>query len=364
MTTVLKDSHAARARVVDRTEVMQKVPYQSLLLGMLGIFEDDPRTQKTIEIVRELQNSHIIPDIAWDTKKVTLSGEGREAISISIPHRKAGGSIYPHDIDGVGEINPNTNIMELKTVQAELLKRMQTIRNAHELTLENARMHLLTTGEVLSESGALRKANGQPYNMYTEWGVTRPEVTIPLTGVSDPRNKIAELQRAMREAVLNSGSSLRGIVILCGRNFFDTLRTNPFITDIARQNQTGQLSKLLTGVLTDNNAPLNLDAMYESLHLWGAHFVDASAAGYENNDGEFVPFIKDDEALALPVGISGMFKTYYAPANHFRSVNKVAEKIYWTDRVNEDDDEITYTYESNYLNWCLYPEAVFAVKFS
>jgi hypothetical protein len=93
-------------------------------------------------------------------------------------------------------------------------------------------------------------------------------------------------------------------------------------------------------------------------------FIDAGTGGYDDANGVFQPWIAADKAIAVPTGVRGMFKTYYAPANTFSAVNKTATGRYYFERLNEEDDLIQMKVGSNFMNALLYPAAVFDITFS
>lgn len=94
------------------------------------------------------------------------------------------------------------------------------------------------------------------------------------------------------------------------------------------------------------------------MNVFGITWINAGAAGYENAAGEFVPFIPEGDAYLMPVGVRDLFKTYYAPANRFSSINRRAQGSYWFEYLNEKDDIIEIMTEQNFLNAMLNPAAI------
>ena len=92
--------------------------------------------------------------------------------------------------------------------------------------------------------------------------------------------------------------------------------------------------------------------------MFGVTWINAGAAGYENSAGDFVPFVAEGEAYLMPVGVRDMFKTYFAPANRFGTINRRAQGSYWFEYLNEKDDNIEIMTEQNFLNALLNPAAI------
>ena len=265
-------------------------------------------------------------------------------------------AIKPQDIDGVATINSIMEAAELETVMDVRIEKLATMSDAMDLTQDVARMQLLTKGTVYAPSGTLATSYGDTVDFYQELGVTRQTVNLELSGANDPRVSASNLVRKMREALRNSPSkgNYRALVVLCGTDFFDAVAFNPFVTD-AVKHYNQDLSRLLLGV-PEQAAGYGLN--FRSVEVWGLTFIDAGTGGYDGPDGVFVPWIEADQAIALPVGVRGMYKSYYAPANTFSTVNKKSTGRYYFERLNDEDNLIQMKVEHNFLNGLLYPAAV------
>lgn len=342
--------------VVERTDVLVDAPYNVGLLEALGLFTDQYVSQKRIEIVRTSYGNHLVQDRNWDEREGTLEGAERQFLQLKIPHFPTADAIYPQDIDG--EVVPSNSLeaMELESVARLRAEKMEIHRSAHALTLEAARYQILRDGSVYAPRGTMRTSYGATVNFYNEWGVTRPTQEFDFSAANDPRPAANALIKKLQDALRNTGGA-RGYVVLCSEGFWTALISNGFINEAQKYDQTGRLKELMVGEMTDN-APFNLDARFQSLKLWGLHFINVSAAGYDDASGTFVPFVPADQAIAVPVGVRGMFKTYYAPANKFGAINKKSKGSYWYEYANIEDDEIKIKVEQNFLNAVLYPEAV------
>jgi hypothetical protein len=147
---------------------------------------------------------------------------------------------------------------------------------------------------------------------------------------------------------------------LCGTDFFDAVYTNPFVTEAIKY-FAQDLNKIL---LKTPDTAAGMDANFRTLSLWGLVFIDAGTGGYEDAAGVFQPWIAANKAVAVPTGVRGMFKTYYAPANTFSAINKRAQGRYYFERLNEEDDLIQMKVGSNFMNGLIYPAAVMDITFS
>lgn len=347
-------SSGNRLKVVDLTDALLDIPNNVGVLNSLNLFADKYSSQKRIEIRRLKTNSHLVGDRNWDERNQTLAGSSRDAIELKIPHFPVDDAIYPNDIDGNLQVSSVEDAMSLETVATVRAEKMTMLREAHALTLEAARMQLITAGTAYAPNGTLRTSYGSTYNFYTEWGVTRHSVPVTLSAAADPRSAFNTAKATVRAAIRNGQAGSIGFVVLCSNTFYNALYQNAFVTDAAKYLQN---ANMLLGSPVAGAVP-GLDNRFEQITLWGIRFINAGDAGYETNDGTFVPFITEGEAHMLPTGIASLFETHYAPANRFASVNKAAQGSYWFEYADEKDSKIEIMTEQNFLNICRYPEAI------
>jgi hypothetical protein len=353
----------SQGKYVELTDILVELPRNVSIIDALGLFEEVFVTQKKIEIQRTQYSNHLIKDKNWEAKADTLVTTPKKGfIQVKIPNFETLDAIKPQDIDGVAQVD---NIMEaaaLETVMNVRMEKLAAHNAAFDLTQDVARMQLLTAGTVYAPSGALATSYGDTVDFYEEMGVTRTTIDLKLTGSQDPRISCSQLVRQMREALRNTptGGNYKAIVLLCGTDFFDAVYTNPFVTEAIKYFQQ-DMNKLL---LKTPDQAAGYDANFRTLNLWGLVFIDAGTGGYEDAEGVFQPWIAANKAVALPTGVRGMFKTYYAPANTFSTINKRAQGRYYFEKINEEDDLIQMKVGSNFLNGLLFPAAVFDVTFS
>lgn len=363
--TLIVDKNIDRlkqGKYVELTDILVEIPRNISIIDALGLFEDVYVTQKRIEIQRTQYSNQLVKDKHWEAKADTLVTTPKKGfIQLSIPNFETMDAIKPQDVDGVAAVNDIFEAAGLETVNNVRIQKLQAHASAFDLTREVARMQLLTKGTVYAPSGTLATSYGDTIDFYQEMGVTRQTFDINVTGANDPRIACSKIVRAMREALRNAnGGNYKAIVLLCGTDFFDAVYTNPFVTEAVKYfNQ--EYNKLL---LKTPDSAAGYDANFRILNLWGLVFIDAGTGGYDDADGVFQPWIAPNKAIALPTGVRGMFKTYYAPANTFSTINKRAQGEYYFERINEEDDLIQMKLGSNFMNGLIYPGAVFDITFS
>ena len=352
----------SQGKFVELTDILVELPRNISIIDHLGLFEQVFVTQKKIEIQRTQYSNHLIKDKNWEAKADTMvSKPKRGFIQARIPNFELQDAIKPQDIDGVAQVSSIQEAAQLATVMDVRLEKLAYLNNSFDLTADVARMQLIMKGTVYAPEGTLATSYGDTIDFYQEMGVTRQTVDLKLTGSNDPRISCSQLVRKMREALRNAnGGNYTQLVLLCGTDFFDAVYTNPFVTEAIKY-FAQDLNKIL---LKPVDQAAGLDANFRTLSLWGLVFIDAGTGGYEDADGVFQPWIAPTKAVAIPTGVRGMFKTYFAPANTFGTINKKAAGRYYFERLNEEDDLIQMKVGSNFMNSTIYPGAIFDVTFS
>ena len=340
-----------RSKVVDRTDSLIQIPNTVGITNALGLFTPTYSTQKTVEVVRTKRGSTLLEDRNWDERNQTIAGRDRDSLLLKIPHFPADDAITPNDIDGVVSANSMAEAAELESVANVRADKMFDLREAHGLTLEAARMQLITGGTVYAPNGTVST------NYYTEFGITREEIVTSLATSTDPRADFADAKKAVRAGLTGGqAGTVRAFVVLASDSYFQALLMNSYVTDAMKYVDNGQALSVLLG--QGGAAVPGLDARFESVTLFGITWINAGAAGYENAAGTFVPFVPEGDAYMLPVGVRDMFKTYFAPANRFGTINRRAQGSYWYEYMNEKDDIIEIMTEQNFLNALLNPGAI------
>lgn len=353
----------SQGKYVELTDILVEIPRNQGIFDQLNVFEDVYVTQKKIEIQRSTWANHLVKDKNWEAKPDTLvSRPVKGFIQASIPNMTLMDAIKPQDIDGVAKVDSIAEAAGLEEVMEIRVEKLAMMNGAFDDTHEAARMQLLKTGTVYAPSGTLATSYGDTIDFYEEMGVVRQTRSLPLTGANDPRAAVSGLIRDMKLALRTAPTrgGYRELVILAGTNLFNAVLTNPFVTEVTKY-YSQDLSRLLTGTAEQARG---YDTYFQEVNVWGVRFIDVGAGGYTSPDGTFTQWIDDDAGIALPTGVRGMFKTYYAPANKFSSVNKRAADRYYWEKLNDEDNLIQMEVESNFMNGLLYPQAVFDITFS
>lgn len=331
-------------KLVDVTQAIQVVQNKWGLIGTLGLFEDQPKSQKIVQINREHETVQLVEDANWNGHKQATQGADRDYTMVKVPHFPLQDMILPEDLDGNidldalfrGEIDVP---LTLQKVMAEKFVRMN---NNLDVTLEFARAMMLRDGTVYAPKGTVAT------NFYTEFGITRDVITTDLASVTDdPIGQMSDVFAMIQDDTL-TGQVVTDVICLCSTEYFNALISNPFIKESYMYFLQPQGRELLNQRL-GTRAPL--DARYRAFDYAGITFI-------ENRGGVGgVRYVEAGKAYIFPRGTDS-FRTFYAPAQKFGTINQSANNRYAWTKVGEDDDKIELTTESNFLNANVRPQIV------
>lgn len=337
-------------RAADRSEEINIIPNRWGVINSLGLFGVERKTQKTVLVPRTREEDVLIEDRNWDERDNTMKGVQKDMLPLQIPHYPLDDAITPQDLDGTLDWSAITsggnNLLTLDRARAT---KMERLRRAHSTTLEFARAQVLKDGSVYAPNGTVVT------NYYTEFGVTRQEVNFELDSATENPIKKPDAVIGQIQDAIGGGTVVTDIVALASPEFFNALIGSPFVVDAYQYYNRPQGGELLSGRL-DNNG-FGLDKRYRTFEYGGITFIEVrgSVSGQK--------LVEAGEAYAFPLG-TDLFRTYFAPANRFESVNKPAEEVYYFEHLDQKDSIIEIKTESNFLNALLCPSAVVTLKSS
>lgn len=349
--------------LVDLSEAINVIPNQWGLINRLGLFESERKSLKTVEIPRITWNEGLIPDRNWDERNNANRGPSRSYLTAPIPHFPLDDYITPNDVDGKVAFTEIYAGSQVETVAATRARKMMGIRMNHALTLEAARAQLITTGSVYAPSGTLATSYGSTINWYNEFGVTRTEVGLPLNDeTTNPIPLLDPIIAGVQDGML-SGVITDEFIGLASPAFFNALIGHPYVNDAIKY-QPMNLGGATSQDILVGRPRSSLGANYREVSIGGIRWIEYRGNYTDRNTGVVVPFIPSGDAYVFPRTSDVMFKTFFAPANRFDTINTVAQEAYFYEYMGEKQDKIEIMTESNFLNFVGRPQAIVRVYIS
>lgn len=258
----------------------------------------------------------------------TVDKEKRTLRTLTIPHYQIDDGIYADEVQGVREFGQEQSV---RTVQSFLDQRMaQHAAWRMDPTIEYQRLGALK-GIILNGDGSTL------YNLYTEFGVAAPaEVDFNLDAATDTgavRKTCAGVVRTIAESL--GGLTFAGVRGLVSPEFFDALISN--IEVRSTYLQQAEASQLRGGYA------------YGSLNFGGIVFEE-----YRGSVGGSA-LITANKAHFFPVGVPGLYRTIYAPADYIETVNTIGLPRYAKQFPMPNDKGVRLEMQSNALSYCTRP---------
>jgi hypothetical protein len=328
--------------LISLTDSINKVPFIPGLLGSLGLFAEQGVATTSVLIEEKDGILYLVenrPRGAAPQQNQTAKRKGR---SLVLTHLPVADRINADEIQGVREFGSND---QAQAIQSVVNGRLATMSNSLDATLEHLRIGAIK-GQILDSDGT-----SVIYNLFTEFGVSQEnEVDFDLDNANPAggilRQKCAAIIRAI---AANLGAvPFSGVYALCGDAFFDALIAHIEVRDT----YLGQVqaSELRGGYI---QAGMSFGRFF-----YGGITFD----NYRGKVGA-LDYIDTDKAHFFPTGVTGLFKTYFAPANYMETVNTIGLPKYA--KVSPDSQFqkwVDIEAQSNPLPICIRPKVLMIGK--
>jgi hypothetical protein len=315
--------------VISLTDAINKLPF---IPGRVGQIVDwmERGVETTTIMVEEVNGVlRLIDPTPRGGPGKTTPKNYRDGIPLKIPHYQIDDAVYADEVQNVRAFGTDS---QLETVKGKINMRMQEHAQLEmDPTLEYQRVGAVK-GIILNGDGSTL------YNLFTVFNVTQPtEVAFDLTAASPAsgavRRKAAGVVRTIAAAL--GGLTLRTVYGLAGDAFWDDLIANKEVRE--------------TYLNQADAAQLREGSVYQTLNYGGITFEN-----YRGAVGA-TAFIDTDKCNFFPVGVPGLFRTIYAPADYVETVNTTGLPRYAKQFPMQNDKGISLEMQMNALSYCTRP---------
>lgn len=334
--------------VVQLTQAINKIKWKAGRIGKMGLFETD-RISTTAAMVEVRGNMlRVVGPTPRGGPGNTVPKEGRELIPLAIPHFEINDAINADEVQNVRAFGTES---ELETVIAKVAQRQATHVDSFGLTEEHTRLGALT-GNVVYQQASDGVLYQSPLNLFTTFGIAAP-APIPFDLDANDGTLLTQCSTAIRRV----GDAVGGIMFdrvhaFCGDTFFDTLLRSPEVRE--SYEGTSQAEWLRAQKVTHG-----LDgASWGVFEYGGIVWENYRGGSYTSTSGAAVTFINPAEAQLFPVGVPGLFKTVYAPADYVETVNTLGERLYTKQWESPNGKRVELESQMNALQYCSRPEVL------
>ncbi len=322
--------------VADWTEEMSVIPNSWGTIGSMGLFNEESVAEHVVVFEEITKNGALIVDRVRGDRGGYSKDDTRKLHSFQVPHFPVDDYISPSDLQGKRAYG---SAGEAETLAAVRTRKMENLRMRHAWTMEAARAQLITAGTVYAPNSTVSQ------NWFTEFGKTQTSVDFAFT--TSTTDVVAKVETAIAAIQDNAGSSVNmtGTVVLCSPTWFAALIAHASTKTAYQYYTTNGAQQPLRERLGGNMA------MHRTFDYAGTRFVEMRDA-YNGTQ-----LITTNKAYMIPTG-TGVFKTFFSPANRFGFVNTLGEQVYYFENMAPNGSQIVIETESNFVNACYHPELI------
>lgn len=305
------------------TAAIQNVPYQPGRIGASGLFGEEGLISLDAYIEVSEGVLSLIPVSQRGGAASPMEHGSRTAKSFRAAHLQKDDLVVADSIIGVRSFGSET---EIETVAKVVAQRLAPMRNSIEYTLESHRLAAI--------KGTFYDAAGNSVSLFTEFGVTQQTVNFALTtATTKVRQKVLDTLEKVEDAL--GGLSFSGVRCFCGKNFWAELIEHPLVKETYLASQAA--------------SALRADPRME---------FEFGGIMFERYRGTSAVKIADDEAFAVPEGVTDLFITRFAPGDFIEAAGTLGQRLYARQWELANGKGIQLEAQSNPINLCTRPRAV------
>lgn len=324
--------------VLSMTDAINKIPFVPGRAGQVIDWQERGVTTTTIMIEEVGGVLKLLNPTARGAPGETKAKDKRAARALAIPHYQYDDAVNADEVQGVRAFGSETEVQSVQTLVNQRLADAVTL--VLDPTLEYQRVGALK-GIILNADGSTL------YNLFTEFGVSQ-ESTIDFnldasTDTGAVRGVCADAVDLIADNL--GGVTFSGVHAFCGKNFFKSLVANIEVRNSYKGTPMAQ-------VLRDGYVDPSGNKIYGAFEFGGIVFES-----YRGKNGANA-IIGDDEVRIFPVGVPGLFRTVYAPADYIETVNTVGLPRYSRQYPSQNGKRIEMESQMNALSYCTRPKVL------
>lgn len=308
------------------TAAINELPHKPNRIQQLGIFGEAGVSTTFVSVEMKGGVLSLVPNTPRGAPALTSKTDKRVLRNFAVPHLPQRATIMADEVQNIRAFGSEDNG---EAVQEIVRQHQQRHVDNIDATIEFHR-----AGAV---QGLIKDADGSTlYDLFAEFGVVQQTHQIVLG--TDTTKTLQEITKAKRKSEDELGGEMvTGYAALCGATFFDALTGNKKIEDAYNRWMDSEFLR------TDNRPGFPFGGVQ-----WGEYRGNVNGQAY----------VPAAEAFLVPLGLSGMFITRFAPADYTETVNTIGLPYYSKQRQMDFDKGIELESQSNPISLCTRPRAV------
>lgn len=311
-------------KLQELTAAIKDIKYTPSRIQQMNLFAPKGIRTTSVMIDFGVDSVNIVPSTERGATPNTVLGDKYSSRPFSVTHLPQRSNVMADEVQEVRLFGTEDSTKGVAMVLNEHLTKHK--RNLM-LTKEN-HMFGAIKGQILDADSSVI------LDIHTEMGTTASEFNMELDDDNvKMQNKVVELKRLIDDKL--DGVPYTQIHVLCGKGFFDA-----FIGH----------AKVEESWLRFSGSSMLRDDLRRGFTYGGVTFE-------EYRPGAGVT-IRDNEAWAIPLGVSDMFIARYAPADYVETVNQVGIEMYSKAMPMDFDKGVILETQANWLHLNTRPNAV------
>lgn len=328
--------------VTRMTEAMREVAYVPGRIGELGLFQTE--SIDTLDVAIEKANAESLILVASSPRGApggTRDFAKRSMRKLTVPHFQRDDAIYADEVQQVRAFGSETAV---ETLQGKIASKATTHSQDFALTEEFHRLNVIKGGKLLDADGTT-----VIYDYATEFGESLPaEIDFDLDNASPTagvlRKKCAGVTRSIAESL--GGLPFRGVMAIMGSAFADDFYAHKEVRETYLNYSAA--AELRAGYVTTTG------------RTFGG--FDFGGIMWEEYRGGGSIAVDPDKVHIFPVGVPGLFRTLYAPADYMETVNRPGQRLYAKQWEMPNGKGVNLEFQMNALHYCTRPRVLLRGK--
>lgn len=319
--------------VVSLTDAVNKTPFVPGRAGAVAAWSEDGVSTTTIAVEEVAGELKLVSPTPRGAPGTSVGKEKRSVRSLRIPHYQIDDGIMADEVQGVRAFGQESQV---ETVFGLVNRRMaQHVAWRIDPTLEHQRIGAL--------KGIIVDGDGNTvYNLFTEFGVSQmTEVDFDLDAGSPTAGALRQVCDDVARDVADElgGVGFSGLHAFCGKTFWQNLIAHSEVREVYLASQTRALELI---------NPM----AYRSIRIGDVTFEE-----YRGAVGG-TAFVHTDKCHIFPVGVPGLYRTVYAPADYIETVNTPGLPRYAKQYRMPNDKGVSLEVQSNALSYVTRPRVL------
>ena len=315
-------------------EAVNRLPYNALSLGELsirfGLFRGVGIPTTSFFLESKDSKISLIPNTPRNTPGAVRPPEKRKARAFACLHLPLEDAIWPDDVQDVRRFD---SANELETVESVVGERLDDMRDDFEVNHEYHRVNAV--------QGLVKDHDGTTIlNLFTEFGLTELNVNFNWATATDTtvQSDAMAVVREIEDVIGNKPYT--GIIGLCSDAFWDAMVASGPVADHFNRWENGRFER-------------------DDLRSVGFQYKGITWVNYRGSVGshDFIDNTSGGNARFFPVGVRGLFRAHFAPANWVDAANTIGLPMYVGQEPKPKKAGVDIFGETNPFFYCTQPGA-------